>query len=98
MRSKSFDEIAVQDIAEAATVNRATFYDHYTDKYALLEAMVAAHIPDYDYENRLLDLLRNLAEDGKRVEVISLLERLRSLSGMQELFDVLTHGHWSSTG
>jgi|HubBroStandDraft_4_1064222.scaffolds.fasta_scaffold08187_2 hypothetical protein len=65
---------------------------------AVLEAMVAAHIPDYDYENRLLDLLRNLAEDGKRVEVISLLERLRSLSGMQELFDVLTHGHWSSTG
>jgi AcrR family transcriptional regulator len=41
MQSKSFDEISVQDIAEAATVNRATFYDHYTDKYALLEAMVA---------------------------------------------------------
>jgi AcrR family transcriptional regulator len=41
MQTKSFDEIAVQDIAEAATVNRATFYDHYTDKYALLEAMVA---------------------------------------------------------
>ena len=41
MQSKSFDEISVQDIAEAATVNRATFYDHYTDKFALLEAMVA---------------------------------------------------------
>lgn len=41
MQSKSFDEISVQDITEAATVNRATFYDHYTDKYALLEAMVA---------------------------------------------------------
>jgi AcrR family transcriptional regulator len=41
MQSKSFDEIAVQDITELATVNRATFYDHYTDKYALLEAMVA---------------------------------------------------------
>jgi AcrR family transcriptional regulator len=42
MQSKSFDEIAVQDITEAATVNRATFYDHYTDKYALLESMVAS--------------------------------------------------------
>src|ERR1700752_1154789 len=41
MQSKSFDEISVQDITEAATVNRATFYDHYTDKYALLEAMIA---------------------------------------------------------
>ncbi len=41
MRNKSFDDISVQDITEAATVNRATFYDHYTDKYALLDAMVA---------------------------------------------------------
>lgn len=41
MKAKRFDEIAVQDITELATVNRATFYDHYTDKYALLEAMVA---------------------------------------------------------
>jgi AcrR family transcriptional regulator len=41
MQSNSFDEISVQDITEAATVNRATFYDHYTDKFSLLDAMVA---------------------------------------------------------
>jgi AcrR family transcriptional regulator len=41
MQKKSFEDISVQDITEAATVNRATFYDHYNDKYALLEAMVA---------------------------------------------------------
>jgi AcrR family transcriptional regulator len=41
MQTKSLDEISVQDIAEAATINRATFYDHYTDKFALLEALVA---------------------------------------------------------
>ena len=39
--SKQFDEISVQDIADASTVNRATFYDHYTDKFALFEALVA---------------------------------------------------------
>jgi AcrR family transcriptional regulator len=40
LETKEFDKISVQDIAEAATVNRATFYDHYTDKFALLECMV----------------------------------------------------------
>jgi AcrR family transcriptional regulator len=39
--SKPFDDISVQDITDAATVNRATFYDHYTDKFALLEALIA---------------------------------------------------------
>jgi AcrR family transcriptional regulator len=39
--SKPFDDISVQDIADTATLNRATFYDHYTDKSALLEAMIA---------------------------------------------------------
>jgi len=41
MQTRSFEEISVQDIAEAATVNRATFYDHYTDKFALLDALIA---------------------------------------------------------
>jgi AcrR family transcriptional regulator len=49
MQSKSFDEILVQDITDAATVNRATFYDHYCDKYALLNAMIAGGF------HRLLD-------------------------------------------
>ena len=47
MQSKSFDEISVQDITEAATVNRATFYDHYNDKFALLEAMVAGGFHEF---------------------------------------------------
>src|ERR1700730_10563629 len=35
MAEKNFDAISVQDIAERATVNRATFYDHFADKYEL---------------------------------------------------------------
>jgi AcrR family transcriptional regulator len=46
LQKKDFDKISVQDIAEAATVNRATFYDHYSDKYALLECMVAKQFAD----------------------------------------------------
>ena len=42
LQTKDFENISVQDIAEAATVNRATFYDHFADKFALLEYSVAA--------------------------------------------------------
>jgi len=41
LKTKGFDKISVQEIADAATVNRATFYDHYTDKFALLNCLVA---------------------------------------------------------
>src|SRR5260221_3684445 len=40
LAEKTFDLISVQDIAERSTLNRATFYDHFTDKFALLEAMM----------------------------------------------------------
>jgi AcrR family transcriptional regulator len=41
LQNRGLEEISVQEITEAATVNRATFYDHYPDKFALFEAMVA---------------------------------------------------------
>jgi AcrR family transcriptional regulator len=40
LTEKRFETINVQDIAERATINRATFYAHYTDKFALLNALV----------------------------------------------------------
>jgi AcrR family transcriptional regulator len=39
---KEFSDISVQEIADEATLNRATFYLHYADKNALLQAMTAA--------------------------------------------------------
>jgi AcrR family transcriptional regulator len=42
LETKEFENISVQDITEGATLNRATFYDHYTDKFSLLECMVAS--------------------------------------------------------
>src|ERR1700744_3940753 len=39
---KEFEDISVQDIADEATLNRATFYLHYPDKNALLQAMTDA--------------------------------------------------------
>jgi AcrR family transcriptional regulator len=43
---KEFDEISIQEIADEATLNRATFYLHYPDKNALLQAMAAARFRD----------------------------------------------------
>jgi AcrR family transcriptional regulator len=39
LMKKEFEEISVQEIADEATLNRATFYLHYPDKNALLQAM-----------------------------------------------------------
>src|SRR5215813_3050174 len=60
MAEKDFHSITVQDITERARVNRATFYAHFEDKYALLNhtvreslnAMLVGRLP----ENHLLTL------------------------------------------
>jgi AcrR family transcriptional regulator len=57
LKTKEFDKISVQDIAEAATVNRVTFYDHYTDKFALLECVVGSR-----FQELLTD--RHISFDG----------------------------------
>jgi AcrR family transcriptional regulator len=63
LQEKPFEEILVQDITEVATVNRATFYDHYTDKFTLFEAMVAGDF------HRLLQQ-RNIRFDGTCISAI----------------------------
>src|SRR5580692_7746288 len=39
LMKKEFEDVSVQEIADEATLNRATFYLHYADKNALLQAM-----------------------------------------------------------
>src|ERR1700733_7083884 len=39
-QEKGFSAITIQDIAERATVNRATFYAHFEDKYALMDSLM----------------------------------------------------------
>jgi AcrR family transcriptional regulator len=46
LNRKEFDDISIQEIADEATLNRATFYLHYQDKNALLQAMSAARFRD----------------------------------------------------
>ncbi len=46
LETREFEKISVHDIAEAATLNRATFYDHYADKFALLNCLVGARFQE----------------------------------------------------
>lgn len=40
VREKGFAAMSIQDVTDRANVNRGTFYAHFTDKYALLEAII----------------------------------------------------------
>lgn len=44
LQTKEFHEITVSDITRHATINRVTFYTHYTDKYELLDYMISTHL------------------------------------------------------
>jgi len=43
---KELEDVSVQEIADEATLNRATFYLHYADKNALLHAMTEFRFRD----------------------------------------------------
>ncbi len=40
LQEKEFDKISIQEIADLSTLNRATFYSHYPDKFSLLQCVV----------------------------------------------------------
>ncbi len=46
LTEKAFEDISVQEIADEATLNRATFYLHYPDKNALLQALTCTRFRD----------------------------------------------------
>src|ERR1700726_2422949 len=46
LMKKEFEDVSVQEIADEATLNRATFYLHYPDKNALLLAMTECRFRD----------------------------------------------------
>lgn len=54
LAEKNFESISVQDITEKAQINRATFYAHFQDKYALLDYSIT-QLFKQEIEKRMLD-------------------------------------------
>ena len=40
MKDNPFEEIKVSDICNKSMINRSTFYDHFNDKYELLQSLI----------------------------------------------------------
>lgn len=57
---------------------------------AVLRKMTELRIPDFDYQDQIRNLLESLVVKGKRDEVVFHAERMRTLPGMQEIFDRVT--------
>ncbi|RHW34012.1 TetR/AcrR family transcriptional regulator [Lysinibacillus yapensis] len=48
---RDFKDITIKDITDEATVNRATFYSHFQDKYDLMDAVIAEDILENIVDN-----------------------------------------------
>jgi AcrR family transcriptional regulator len=46
LMKRNFDDISIQEIVDKADLTRATFYLHYSDKAALLQAMTSARFSE----------------------------------------------------
>ncbi len=69
---KGFDSITVKDITTAATINRATFYAHFTDKYALLDTVIVEKFSEI-FSNKLQSEM-HLNENTIRILILCVCE------------------------
>jgi AcrR family transcriptional regulator len=54
LAEKGFESISVQDVTDKAQINRATFYDHFVDKYKLLDYWISQMFRQ-EIEKRMLN-------------------------------------------
>lgn len=79
IQEKGFQEMTVQDIAERAGVNRATFYAHFPDKYALLDHNIRQGFLQ-EIDKRMLNAC-HLTMDNLRNLIIAVCEYTRAVNG-----------------
>lgn len=77
LAEKGFESITVQDVTERAQVNRATFYAHFADKYALLDAFISQKFRQ-EIEKRTLNACHYTPENLKSL-ILAVCEFLASI-------------------
>jgi AcrR family transcriptional regulator len=84
VKEKGFQTISVQDVTERAGLNRATFYAHFPDKYALLDYAIQQSFRQ-EIEQRMLNAC-HFTNENLRILILTVCE-----------FVADTHGHCALT-
>ena len=79
LAEKNFESISVQDVTDKAQINRATFYAHFQDKYALLDYSIT-QLFRQEIEKRMLDACHYTPENLRSLILVvcEFLARLHS--------------------
>ena len=72
LSEKGFQSLTVQDITEKAGINRATFYAHFADKYALLDHSISQMFRQ-EIEKRMLNAC-HYSDENLRALIITVCE------------------------
>lgn len=77
LAEKGFESISVQDVTDNAEVNRATFYAHFPDKYALLDHSISQMFMS-EIEKRTLNVC-SYSPDNLRNLILAVVEFISHL-------------------
>lgn len=79
IEKKGFQDVTVQNITERAGVNRATFYAHFADKYALLDYSIRQGFLE-EVDKRMLNAC-HLTRENLRTLIVAVCEYTRAVNG-----------------
>ncbi len=78
LEEKGFQAITVQDVTERAGLNRATFYAHFPDKYALLDHCIRQGFL-HEIDKRMLNAC-HLTSENLRMLIVAVCEFTRTMN------------------